>query len=131
MAADEAEYEDRRILHAAACRSTDDDTPIPLKRVREIKIIDPACGAMHFGVYAFDVLRQMYEEEGIENPRDVPRLILEHNLAGIDIDRRAIQIAALNLYLKAAVVLRELGEHEPPRDLHLNLGCADAAPPIG
>lgn len=110
--------------------ATDDDTPKPLKRVREIKLIDPACGAMHFGVYAFDVLQRMYAEEGIENPRDVPRLILEHNIVGIDIDRRAIQIAALNLYLKAARASSEMGL-QPPQDLRLNLGCADAAPPSG
>ena len=50
---------------------TDDDTPRPLKRVRDLRIIDPACGAMHFGVYAFDVLRFMYEEEGIEDRREI------------------------------------------------------------
>ena len=111
--------------------ATDDDTPLPAKRARDLRIIDPACGAMHFGVYAFDVLRKMYDEEGLERALDVPRLILERNLAGIDIDRRAIQIAALNLYLKAALALRDLGETEPPRNLHLNLGCADAAPPSG
>ncbi len=109
--------------------ATADDTPREPKRVRDIRIIDPACGAMHFGVYAFDVLTKMYDEEGIESPRNVPRLILERNLAGIDIDRRAIQIAALNLYLKAASAYRRLGE-TAPADLRLNLACTDVAPPV-
>ena len=78
--------------------------------------------------YAFDVLSFMYEEEGIEDRRDVPRLIIEENLVGIDIDRRAIQIAALNLYLKAATALSTMGE-ERPANLRMNLACADAAPP--
>src|ERR1700736_3330896 len=47
--------------------ATDDDAPRPPKRVRELRIIDPACGAMHFGVYAFDVLSIMHEEGGIED----------------------------------------------------------------
>jgi hypothetical protein len=108
--------------------ATPDDTPRERKRVRDLRIIDPACGAMHFGVYAFDVLVQLYEEEGIELSRDVPRLILERNLVGIDIDRRAIQIAALNLYLKAARAYEAVGER-PPRDLRMNLVCADGVSP--
>ena len=109
--------------------ATAGDMARTLKRVRDIRIIDPACGAMHFGVYAFDVLTMMYAEEGIEPPGEVPRLILERNLAGIDIDRRAIQIAALNLYLKAANAYELLGEM-PPANLRLNLACTDVAPPV-
>ncbi len=108
--------------------ATADDTPRERKRVRDLRIIDPACGAMHFGVYAFDVLLQLYEEEGIESSRDIPRLILERNLVGIDIDRRAIQIAALNLYLKAARAYEAVGER-PPRDLRMNLVSADGVAP--
>ena len=60
----------------------------------------PACGSGHFLVRAFDLFAQLYAEEGIEKPEDVPGLILERNLYGADIDRRAVQIAALALYLK-------------------------------
>lgn len=74
------------------------------KRVRDIRLLDPACGSGHFLVRAFELFRQLYAEEGLEEPADVPALILEHNLYGIDIDRRAIQIAALALYLKSCEV---------------------------
>jgi SAM-dependent methyltransferase len=66
----------------------------------EIKILDPACGSGHFLLYAFDLLARIYEEEGYR-PAEIPGLILKHNLFGIDIDPRAVQIASLALYLKA------------------------------
>jgi len=69
-------------------------------RVRDITLLDPAVGSGHFLVRAFDLLVQMYEEEGLEDPLEIPRLILAHNLHGIDIDLRAAQISALALYLK-------------------------------
>ncbi len=37
--------------------------PVPLKPVRELIILDPACGTMHFGLVAFDLLVEMYREE--------------------------------------------------------------------
>ncbi len=72
------------------------------KSVREIKVLDPACGSGHFLLYAFDVLFQMYKEDELSLPdSEIPSLILENNLYGIDIDLRAVQLAALSLYLKA------------------------------
>jgi SAM-dependent methyltransferase len=72
------------------------------KKVREIKVLDPACGSGHFLVYAFDVLYHMYREDEPATPiAEVPQLILANNLFGIDIDLRAVQLAALGLYLKA------------------------------
>ncbi len=102
----------------------------PLRDPRTLKLLDPACGSMHFGLYAFDVFHRIYrdawawEEEGwpgadyrTEAPglkplhevyadeaaflRDLPRLILEHNIYGVDIDPRAAQIASLALWLRA------------------------------
>lgn len=67
---------------------------------RHIKVLDPACGSGHYLLYAFDVLAVIYEEKGFEQA-EIPGLILKHNLYGIDIDPRAVQIAALALYLKA------------------------------
>lgn len=66
----------------------------------EIRICDPACGSAHMLVYAFDLLYAIYEEEGYE-PTDIPRLILENNLFGIEIDERAAELAALALVMKA------------------------------
>ncbi|MCS7166361.1 MAG: BREX-1 system adenine-specific DNA-methyltransferase PglX [Gemmatales bacterium] len=86
----------------------------PIRSVREIKLLDPACGTMHFGLVAFDLFVEMYQEEmaragqpgwpaqpPVDHPEDIPAAILEQNLHGIDIDLRAVQIAALALYLKA------------------------------
>ncbi|NLV02998.1 BREX-1 system adenine-specific DNA-methyltransferase PglX [Haloferax volcanii] len=72
-----------------------------VKPVEEITVLDPACGSGHMLFYAFDVLYQMYLEEGEVPERYIPREILRNNLYGVDIDSGAAQIAALSLYLKA------------------------------
>ena len=112
-----------------------DEQPEPAKRLRDprtIKLLDPACGSMHFGLYAFDLFLEIYREawawEQTHGPgcldsetggnadlkplgqtytdqdaflHDVPRLIIEHNIYGVDIDPRAAQIASLALWLRA------------------------------
>lgn len=70
------------------------------KNVEKIKVIDPAVGSGNFLLYAFDLLYEIYQEEGY-NPDKIPALILKNNLYGIDIDERAVQIAKLQLYIKA------------------------------
>jgi hypothetical protein len=95
------------------------------KRVRDITLIDPCVGSGHFLVRAFDLFAQLYAEEGIEKPEDVPGLILEHNLYGADIDRRAVQIAALALYVKGCNLV---GSAFRPRKLNL-VACDIAIPP--
>jgi Eco57I restriction-modification methylase len=95
-------------------RVTDDGQVAAFKRAIDITLIDPACGTMHFGQYAFGLFYRMYidEIENAGNPgwptepsvvdlRAIPAAILEHNLFGIDIDPRAIQIASLSLLLTA------------------------------
>ena len=69
-------------------------------RPEEIKVCDPACGSGHMLTYAFDLLYAIYEEEGY-NPPEIPRLILEKNLYGIEIDERAGALAAFALTMKA------------------------------
>ena len=68
--------------------------------VSDIKLIDPACGSGHILVYAFDLLYSMYEEEGWLS-EDIPAMILQNNLFGIEIDRRAAEIASFALEMKA------------------------------
>ena len=98
-----------------------DPPPREKKSVREIKVLDPACGSGHFLVSAFDVLYRMYREDEPDTPvEDIPRLILENNLFGIDIDLRAVQLAALSLYLKAKSYNPNL------KITKMNLVCADA-----
>lgn len=77
----------------------------PMK-MEEIKLIDPACGSGNFLLYAFDLFYDMYTDQ-LENynagysHRDIPRLIIENNLHGVDLDERAVQIAQIGLYIKA------------------------------
>lgn len=129
----------------------------PLKDPREIRVLDPACGSMHFGLYAFDLLEVIYEEawdleasQGVdaltrsselqslkENyadkeafMRDVPRLIVEHNIHGIDIDPRAVQIAGLSLWLRAQRAWQEqnMKATERPQIRRSNIVCAEPMP---
>lgn len=67
--------------------------------LEEITIIDPCVGSGHMLVYAFDLLYEMYEEAGYPI-RDIPMLILEKNLFGLDIDDRAAQLATFALLMK-------------------------------
>ena len=70
------------------------------KDVRDIKVIDPCMGSGHILVYAFDVLMQMYENDGYSQ-RDAAQCILEHNLFGLDIDERAAQLSYFAVMMKA------------------------------
>ncbi len=73
---------------------------LTVDRPEEIKINDPACGSGHMLTYAFDLLYQIYEEEGY-SPTEIPKKILRHNLYGIEICPRAGQLAQLALVCKA------------------------------
>lgn len=66
----------------------------------DITLCDPACGSGHILVYAFQLLFDMYVERGYRE-REIPQLILEKNLAGMEIDPRAAQIANLALVMCA------------------------------
>jgi hypothetical protein len=130
----------------------------PLKDPREIRMLDPACGSMHFGLYAFDLFEIIYEEAWDNHPellkdlraelstlnsqpstpeearsaflRLVPRLIIEHNIHGIDIDPRAVQIAGLSLWLRAQRAWQEQGvtPAERPPIRKSNVVCAEPMP---
>jgi type II restriction/modification system DNA methylase subunit YeeA len=78
-----------------------------------ITVLDPACGSGHILVVAYDVLKAIYLERGYQ-PRAIPRLILEKNLYGLDIDDRAAQLAAFALLMKARADDRRLFT-DPPK----------------
>lgn len=120
-----------------------DESPQAAARLRDprtLKLLDPACGSMHFGLYAFDLFADIYGEAwaweqqhgpgslavpaGVQPElkplsqtygdeqallRDVPRLIVEHNIYGVDIDPRAAQIASLVLWLRAQRAWHDAG----------------------
>ena len=113
---------------------------------RELRILDPACGSGHFLLYCFDLLLTIYDEayddpdlgpalqadfaERDDYRREVPRLILAHNLHGIDIDPRACQIAAMALWLRAQRTWAEIGVkmRDRPRVEQINIVCAEPMP---
>lgn len=83
--------------------SPDENDHEDFKRIsslEEITVCDPACGSGHILVYAFDLLALMYEEAGYVK-RDIPSLILEKNLSGMEIDPRAAALASFVLTMKA------------------------------
>lgn len=110
------------------------------KRACDITLLDPACGTMHFGQYAFGLFLRMYLEEiehageegwpaepSVATAAEIPAAILENNLFGIDIDPRAIQIASLGLMLTAKEAALGLGI--PPTEVQVkrtNLVVANA-----
>ncbi|WP_461606047.1 BREX-1 system adenine-specific DNA-methyltransferase PglX, partial [Aeromonas allosaccharophila] len=65
-----------------------------------IKVLDPACGSGHILVEAYNLLYRIYEERGYRS-REIPELILKHNLFGLDIDDRAAQLAGFALLMRA------------------------------
>ena len=86
-----------------------------------ITVLDPACGSGHILVVAYDVLKAIYLERGYQ-ARAIPRLILEKNLFGLDIDDRAAQMAGFALLMKARADDRRLftatddaGNLQPPK----------------
>lgn len=76
-------------------------------------VLDPACGSGHILVEAYEVFKAIYLERGYQ-PRSIPRLILEKNLYGLDIDDRAAQMAGFALLMKARADDRRLF-NEPVR----------------
>ena len=75
--------------------------------LQELKLIDPSMGSGHILVYAFDVLIQLYVAEGFRE-RDAVELILRNNLYGLDIDKRAFQLAYFALMMKARQYSRRI-----------------------
>ena len=85
-------------------------------KLEEIKIIDPCMGSGHILVYAFDVLIDIYSNLGYSN-RDAVQSILENNIYGLDIDKRAYQLAYFALMMKA----REYYKRIFSKKLELNI----------
>jgi type II restriction/modification system DNA methylase subunit YeeA len=82
----------------------------------EIKVFDPAMGSGHILVYAFDILYEIYLSAGYSE-REIPTLILEKNLYGLEIDDRAAQLATFALLMKARSKNRRIFRHKPKMNL--------------
>ncbi len=80
------------------------------RKLESVRLIDPACGAGNFLVYAFDVFYQYYRREHPDWPvSQTIRRILEQNIFGCEIKRESLQIAAVNLWLKAQQTAMDSG----------------------
>lgn len=77
-----------------------DEDILKIQTPEDLTVCDPACGSGHMLTYAFDLLYEIYEEEGYA-PSDIPGLILKYNLYGMEIDERAASLAAFSLTMKA------------------------------
>jgi len=92
--------------------------------LRDLKLIDPACGSGHFLVLAFELLVSLYREEARHrdaawSDAQIATWIVEDNLHGLDLDARAVQIAAASLWLKVRALALDA---QPSR---MNLVAAD------
>ncbi|MES2639728.1 MAG: DNA methyltransferase [Myxococcota bacterium] len=112
---------------------------------RELRVLDPACGSGHFLLYAFDLMETIWVEawDGSDEiatalkadfpdrdafVREVPALILRHNLWGVDIDSRAAQIAAMALWLRAQKSWRNIPPGKRPTVRKTNIVVAEPMP---
>jgi len=95
-----------------------------IKSPEDIKVIDPCMGSGHILVYAFDMLIQIYKSEGYSE-RDAAKLILEKNLYGLEIDRRAYQLAYFALMMKARQYNRRALTQSVRPQLYEPTGYAD------
>ena len=84
-----------------------EDLKNPNLNIEEIKFFDPCCGSGHILVYAFEMFYKMYLSRGYTE-KEIPSLILEKNLYGLDIDDRAAQLATFAVVMKAREYDRRL-----------------------
>ena len=96
-------YPDSNLADTLEFYITPDDVSVLPKRkikpIEEIKFYDPCVGSAHILSYAFDVFYKMYEELGYAHS-EIPKLIIENNLWGTDIDPRAAQLSSFVLSMK-------------------------------
>ena len=129
-------------------RPDEEIKPREIKDPAELLMLDPACGSMHFGLYTYEVMEAIYLDAWDNHPelwqqsfryeyatRDefqvqIPRLILENNIHGVEIDPRALQIAALSLWLRAQQSWSEMGieRAKRPTITRSHLVLAEAMP---
>lgn len=130
--------------------TTDEETQYiefrPIKDPRELLLLDPACGSMHFGLYAFDLMEHIYVEAwdnylelmtDLRNSmtrqefiQQIPEFIIRYNIHGVDIDPRALQIAGLSLWLRAqkSFEKQNLPANQRPQITRSNLVLAEPMP---
>jgi hypothetical protein len=86
-------------------------------QIEDIKFIDPAMGSFHIGVYAFEIFMQLYESQGYTE-REASKLIIENNIYGLDIDKRAYQLSYFACMMKGRQYNRRILNGEIKCNLH-------------
>ncbi len=108
-------YPDSEIKNRFKIANAPETRTREIKPLHEIKMIDPASGSGNFLLYGFEFFYQLYEDQidnyGADYDEDnIPNLIIENNLHGIDLDDRAIQLAQLGLWIKAKQKKRSINK---------------------
>ncbi|MHB8156142.1 MAG: Eco57I restriction-modification methylase domain-containing protein [Desulfocucumaceae bacterium] len=99
------------------------------EEIMKIKVLDPACGSGSFLIKAFDLFLQAYrraaagKQTSFYSDLEIKKKILQHNLYGVDLDDRAVEITKLNLMLKAldGINYHELKGRKLLPNLNLNI----------
>lgn len=96
-------------------------------KIEDIKIIDPAMGSGHMLVYCFDMLSEIYEDLGWSK-KEAVFSILKNNLYGLEIDKRASQLASFAVFMKAREKFSRLFkvvERMEEEKISLNTSCIE------
>ncbi|ADK15528.1 conserved hypothetical protein [Clostridium ljungdahlii DSM 13528] len=89
-------------------------------KVEQIKCFDPACGSGHILIYMFDLLYDIYVKCGYKKV-DIPTLIIENNLYGLDIDDRACQLARFSIIMRGMRYDKELLNNTKKKSIRFNI----------
>ena len=89
-----------------------------INSIEAIKVIDPACGSGHILVYMFDLLMDIYLSEGYSQ-REASRLIINNNLYGLEVDKRAYQLS----YFAVMMKWRQFDRRAFSRNDRLHIHC--------
>ncbi len=85
--------------------------------ITDYKLLDNAMGSGHILVYAFDLFMKMYIEQGYSK-RDAAQKIIENNLFGLEIDKRAFQLAYFSIMMKGREYDRRFLRRNPTTNLY-------------
>ncbi len=85
--------------------------------ITDYKLLDNAMGSGHILVYAFELFMKMYIEQGYSK-RDAAQKIIENNLFGLEIDKRAFQLAYFSIMMKGREYDRRFLRRNPTTNLY-------------
>ena len=66
---------------------------------QDVTVLDPCVGSGHFLVYAIDVLMKIYRECGYSDKEAIAEIV-SHNIFGLDIDERVVELAYFAIMMK-------------------------------